>query len=390
MTRISRNEIEQLKSAEGPQSISIYMPTLQAGAETRQNHIRMKTLMQQAQLQLEACGLSESESHKALQPVRELVEDLAFWRQQGKGLAVFVRDGQRWLFKLGIDVDEFVAVSDRFHLRPLLPIAKEQVEAYVLAISQKSVRLFHADRFDIEAVALPAGVPESLAYSARFDDPERHVEFHTGSAGHGPGSDRPAQYHGQGVGTDKTQEKKVVVEFARKVDSGVTKVLGRHRAPLVLAATETMADIYREVNHYNFLHEQMLPGNPDALDAQDIHKRLRPLLTQAVEAQRQRDAERFQQADAAQQATDDLRKVLEAARNSQIETLFVRADEHAWGRYDPEQQDIEMHEQQQPGDADLLDPAAVGTYLHGGTVYNTAPEAMPAESTVAATLRYKA
>jgi hypothetical protein len=389
MTRILRNDIEQLKAAEGPQSISIYMPTIQAGAETRQNHIRMKTLMQQAQLQLEACGLSESESHKALNPVRQLVEDLAFWRQQDKALAVFVRDGQRWLFKLGIDVEEFVAVSDRFHLRPLLPIAEEQAEAFVLAISQKSVRLFHADRFDIEEVTLPESVPESLAVSARFDDPERHVEFHTGSASHGPGSDRPAQYHGQGVGTDKAQEKKVVIEFARKVDSGVTKRLSQTKAPLILAATESMADIYREVNHYSNLHEQTLPGNPDSLDAQEVHKRLRPLLTQAVEAKRQRDAERFQQAHVAEQATDDLRKVLEAARNSQIETLFVRADEHAWGRYDPEDQQVEMHEQQQPGDADLLDPAAVGTYLHGGTVYNAAPEAMPAESPVAATLRYK-
>ncbi|MBS3821835.1 MAG: hypothetical protein KGY81_08755 [Phycisphaerae bacterium] len=388
MTSVSRNDIDQLKAAEGPNAISIYLPTFQAGAETRQNHIRMKNLLQEAQRQLEACGFSESESHKAMAPARALVEDLAFWREQDTALSVFIRDGRQWVFKLPVEVNEFVAVCDRFHLRPLLQIVEETAEAFVLAISQKSVRLFHATRFDIEQLKLPDETPASIETLAAFDDTERHVEFHTGSPDHGPGNDRPAQYHGQGVGTDKAEEKKLVVEFARMVDDGVRTALRTQRAPLVLAAAESMADIYRGVTKYEPLHEEVLLGNPDLLRPEDLLERVRPLLTDIVEAARRRDAERFQKAAASRMAADELPMVLDAARNSQIETLFVRANDHAWGRYDPAAGDIETHDVQQPGDADLLEAAAIGTYLHGGTVHNVAPEAMPADSPVAATLRF--
>ncbi|MBE9009351.1 hypothetical protein IQ250_03945, partial [Pseudanabaenaceae cyanobacterium LEGE 13415] len=52
--------IEQPKSW----SISIYMPTVVAGAETRQNEIRFKNLIREAIQKLQETGLSEDEANE--------------------------------------------------------------------------------------------------------------------------------------------------------------------------------------------------------------------------------------------------------------------------------------------------------------------------------------
>jgi hypothetical protein len=49
-----------------------------------------------------------------------------------------------------------------------------------------------------------------------------------------------------------------------------------------------------------------------------------------------------------------------------------------------------VHEEQEPGDGDLFNYAAVKAYLNGGTVHVLRPEKMPGGRSVAATFRYQA
>jgi hypothetical protein len=59
-----------------------------------------------------------------------------------------------------------------------------------------------------------------------------------------------------------------------------------------------------------------------------------------------------------------------------------------WGKYDPISDFIEVYGQQLPGARDLLDLAAVETYLHRGATYAVKAEEMPVAAQVAAVMRY--
>jgi hypothetical protein len=50
--------------------------------------------------------------------------------------------------------------------------------------------------------------------------------------------------------------------------------------------------------------------------------------------------------------------------------------------------EVEEHEQEQTGDDELLDLAAMHTLLHGGTVYGVAPEEVPDQQSIAAVFRF--
>ena len=73
-----------------------------------------------------------------------------------------------------------------------------------------------------------------------------------------------------------------------------------------------------------------------------------------------------------------------------VDTLFIEIGAHVWGVYDEVANRIEIHDERQPGDEDLLDLAAVHTFLQGGTVHALRPENMPGENGLAATFRYAA
>lgn len=68
--------------------------------------------------------------------------------------------------------------------------------------------------------------------------------------------------------------------------------------------------------------------------------------------------------------------------------MFVAVGQQQWGRFDPQSDTVQLHEQEQPGDEDLLDFAAIHTLLNGGTVFAVQPDHVPGQSLVAAIFRY--
>jgi len=49
---------------------------------------------------------------------------------------------------------------------------------------------------------------------------------------------------------------------------------------------------------------------------------------------------------------------------------------------------LRLHKTAKPDDEDLLDFAAIQTFLHGGTVYAVEPEKVPDDAPLAAVFRY--
>jgi hypothetical protein len=121
MKSISKDEMKVLMNTQNPPCISLFMPTYRAGAEIQQNQIRLRNLLRQAEEELLAKGLRASEVKKLLEPLQGLLGNVIFWRQQSDGLAVFLSVDVFNYYCLPIHFDEFLVVTERFHVKPLLP-----------------------------------------------------------------------------------------------------------------------------------------------------------------------------------------------------------------------------------------------------------------------------
>ncbi|MBD3883722.1 hypothetical protein IFO70_18320 [Phormidium tenue FACHB-886] len=171
--------IEELKElVEQPQGlcVSIYMPTVQLGSETQQNSVRFKNLIRQAEAELEKHEVRSSEAGKFLQPALDLDEE-DFWQHQNTGLALFISEGFFRFYRVPIDLIELVVVSDRFHLKPLIPLLSGDDRFYILTLGQRDVRLLEANRYGITREIEIEGLPKSMDEALQYDETSKgHLE----------------------------------------------------------------------------------------------------------------------------------------------------------------------------------------------------------------------
>jgi len=378
MKILSREDLGILVQASTGPAVSMYMPTHTAG-ETEQDPIRLKNLVQEAEGQLVEYGLRAPDAHALLEPALQLVPDAHFWQHQSNGLAVFLSPDMFRYYRLPYQFPELVVVGERFHVKPLLPLFSEDGVFYVLAISQKRVRLLQCTRYHAREVT-PEAAPVSLGEALKYDQPEKQQQLHTA----GPGG--LAISHGHGVSKD--EDKVNILRYFQQVDRALGDVLAGEHSPLVIAAVDYLHGIYREANTYRYLFDEGIRGNPDDLSEETLQKQGWPVVQPYFESSRAEALEQYQEAISRGLATNDVKQALLAAQDGRVSTLFVATGVQQWGEFHPEARIIRLYRERRPGVTDLLDLAAATTLTRGGTVYALQPEEMPGETPVAALFRY--
>jgi hypothetical protein len=392
---LSKEELQELVNECQQACVSIYMPTQRAGKEVEQNAIRLKNRLEEAEKGLVAAGLRAPEARELLEPVRALLPDTTFWQHQSDGLALFISAGFLRYYRLPLDFESLTVVGGRFHFKPLLSLFAGDGRFYVLALSQDEVRLLQGTRYSVGQVNLE-NVPERLAEALKWDEPERNIQFHTstgapqgGSAWRSARGGRPAIFHGHGVDS-ASEHKEHILHYFRQVSEGMREILAGERAPLVLAAVDYLHPLYREANVYPHLVGQGIRGNPEGLDAKELHARAWAIVEPLFTAEREAAAARYRQlaGEGSAQASNSLEQVVPAAHFGRVETLFVALGTQVWGTFDPQVGAVELHQAARPGDEDLLDFAAVRTLSNDGTVYVAESGEVPGGASLAAVYRY--
>jgi hypothetical protein len=387
MDILTREDLRTLAEESGEWCVSIYTPTHRAGREAQQDPIRFKNLLDEARGYLLAAGLTAPEVWELIGPAESLLSNGFFWQHQGDGLALFLAPGMLRCYRLPIDFEPVVLVADRFHVKPLLPMFNANGQFYVLALDQQEVSLFQGTAYTVGEIDLDQ-VPGGLAEALKYDDHEKQLQFHTSTRQPGGAGDRPATFHGHGVGVD--DQKVDVLRYFQKVDKAVHPLLREEHAPLVLAGVGYLLPIYRKANTYPHLVDEGIEGSPKALGEREIHRQawdiVRPIF---VTEQREARAQYQALAGAGdERASGDPAAVVLAAHHGRVETLFVALGHHLWGTLDLDAGVVQLHGERKPGDQDLLDYAAVQVLLNGGTVYALDQEEIPGGGTVAAVFRY--
>jgi hypothetical protein len=386
MPLLARDELVALTETRPGPCVSIFMPTQRAAPARQQNPIDLKNLVREAEHALLEKGHRAIEIQPVLEPAWALVQNPSAWDRPGDSLALFLAPAFYREYHLPLPVEECVAVGDRFQIKPLLPAFTNGGIFYILAVSQKDVRLFLCTPQTVAQVDLE-DVPKSVAEALLYDDPERQVQFHPTTRPHA-GGQRGAMFHGHAEIADDAKDD--IRHYFRHVDDGLKRLLKSQRAPLVLAGVEFLHPLYRDANTYPNLLPRGVEGNPELLSAKELHGRAWLLVRPELERRMEAEAERYRQLEATTKlATHDVKAIVRTAHQGRIEVLWVALDRTRWGRYEPATNSVHVHPQPKPGDEDLLDLAAVKALLADALIFAVDHTKMPAkQADAAAILRY--
>jgi hypothetical protein len=383
-----RSDLDLLMTTQARPWVSIFMPTHRPGAEGHQDPIRLKNLVRQAEDRLVALGLRAPDAKKFLgEPQKLLVDDL-FWRDQQDGLALYCAPSFFRSYRLPLRFDETLVVGGRPYVRPLLPLLTAQCRFFILALSKQQVRFLSATRHattEIPVNGIPHSFDDAMKYD-EFDKPRRSRWVQPTGQGRSGHSEGGAVH--RGVGIEGEDSKENLLRYCQLIDRGLHQLLRDETAPLVVAAVEYLMPIYRAANTYAHLLDRGVEGNPDGFKPDDLHRHAWRVVEPHFRATEDEAVARFTSLGGTGRTSSEIREIVPASAEGRVDTVWVARDVQAWGRFDPTDESVQMHQTPEPGDLELLDLAAVQTILHGGTAYPLDRMKAPGDARLAAIFRY--
>jgi len=385
MYLLTKNKIRSLLKEHQSPCISIYMPTHQKGSEVEQDPIRFKNMMKQAENTLQEKGFQEPEINKLLKPANDLLKDSYFWRYQSDGLAVFLSPEDFHYYRLPLSFDEHAIVTNRFFIKPLIPLMTGEVQYYVLALNLNEIKLYQGSNFSLNEIRSD-DIPKSIEEILKYDDPEKQLQFHTGtSAQRGR---RAAMFHGQGVGKNDSLKKNSILRFFQAVDKGVRSELAGENSPLVLVGIDYLISIYKEANAYPHLFDEAVDSNPVNFSQEELHQKTWEIIESFFQQEQKEALSQYHQLLASDKASTEAEEIVKAAHHNRIKYLFVNLEVPVYGKYDAEHNQVDIRQHNQNENEDLTDLTITQTILHNGKVYALEPEKMPDQSLLAAVFRF--
>jgi hypothetical protein len=387
-TDLTPAELRSLVEAPPAASVSIYATMLRSGPEVRQNPVRLKNLLRQAADQLNHMGARVAAAKALAAEAGQLVgfvEDLS--REPKGGVALFLREGFSRAFKAPIEFAEQVAVNHRFHVTPLLQHLQGDGRLFVLAVSQKDVRLFEGDKHALREVDV-AGLPKSLVDALNIDEYVQSIQFHTEAPG-GRNSIKTGggMFHGH-AGGDQGDRKTDITLYFRALDNALNSYFRDETAPLVFAGVDYLFPIYQSANNYRGLVDRAVAGNPERWNPEQIHGPAWEIVKERFDADRTAAINQYGTLAARRQASDNLFEIIEKARIGRVGTLLIARGASEPGVIDRETGEASLTEKDAPNQEDLLGYAAALTIGNSGAVYLVEPNEMPTRSPIAALYRY--
>lgn len=357
------NGIDALLTRSEGRNVSIYMPSIRAGPDVRQNRTRFKNLVRDAARSLGSGG----DTRELLEPAETLLDDAPFWRHPGDGLCMLVAPDLAWRSWLPRPCEEAVVVADTFHVTPLVPLVADRTDYDVLALSRDEIRLHRGNRFGLEPVETDALSPENLDPGER--DFEKQLQFYTGTPSRGGARD--AVFYGTG-GTDADPDDDTIRRF-RRADVALWRVLRRNPQPLVLCGVDRLPSYYRRMSSHPRIVAEV-NANPFEFDSDELHRRTWRAVAPLFEAERVTALRRHRKLSGQRdpRAASRLEEILASAAKGRVAVLLAAG----------------IGATPRAGDENLRAVAVVETLRNDGLVYVVDAEQLPSDDGVAAILRF--
>lgn len=363
----TRAEIDLLAAHRGAPAVSIYIPTSPLTQKAQADRIVLKNALREAITQLAAV---ETET-RAIAPIEEgiseIIEDDRFWDTQANSLAIFAGPTFLRTFRLPNRLEANVQVSDRFHLKPLLRSVTFPQNAFVLAISIGGVRL----------VEISADLP---AHAVSV--PDLPTDFNDAL---GRGSHLEQGTMGK---TGNMSENALLNRYARAVDTALRGILNGHERPLIVAASEPLASIYRAISSYPHTADKAIGGNAERTPDHELAASAREILD-ALNAERlSKLSDLYSKREKQGRATGDIAQAAKAATFGAVDTLIVDMNDSVSGTLDDESGIVTFADQAGAKSYDVIDEIVSRAMKSGATIVSARREDIPGGGSLAAIQRF--
>ncbi|WP_295445954.1 hypothetical protein [uncultured Thiodictyon sp.] len=349
-------------------AVSLFLPTTPVSLETDADRILLKNLTREGIARLQTAGADPRRLAALAEELDDLIDDHAFWRYQAHGLAIYATPDNLRTFRVPNVLEPLVAVSDRFHLKPLLRSITFCNACYVLALADCGVHLIEV------AADLPAdevkvvGMPKDLASSV--EEAGRADLSHSGRLA--------------GAEGDKVRLR----QYARTVDSALRGLLAGSDIPLVLASGAALGAIYRSVNTYPHLVAQGVPDTPERRTAEELAAAARRVLGGLYREQLAKWTALYTQRATEGRATTDIAQAARAATCGAVQSLLVDRDQPLHGTVGETDGAVTFADDPGAGTDGVIDEIARRVLSSGGQVLSVPQADLPGGQPLAAILRY--
>jgi len=369
----TRDDVDALAAVREHPCVSIYLSTTPLPKDADMARVELKNQVSEAVQQLRAADTDRHLIEQQEEILVDLIEDVDFWRLLSYSLAIFATPTTVRTFRLPNRLSTALEVSDRFYLKPLLRAVTFPQAAFVLALAQNSVRLLEISaESPVYAVSVP-GLPNDVADAVGLPSI----------------NGRTQDSHIMGGRIQGGEGQKVRMrQYARAIDRALRPVLSGLDLPLILAAAEPLAGIYRSVNSYPNLTDAIIGGNPEETPDEDLGRAARGILDELYAAELDELVDRMASRAAHGRAVTDLSDVARAATYGAVETLFVDIDQSVPGLVDEETGAVTLSDSEDAVSYGVVDEILRRALLSGAEIFAVRADDMPGGGAVAAGVRF--
>lgn len=390
MTTATKSElnletIEALLEQREGWCVSIYMPTHRAGKEIREDPIRLKNRITEAEEQLEKAGVDSTKIRQLCEAARERCDfdeeaNREFWRHQTDGLALLLNDGEEQMFHLQSSVKELTLVARRFHIKPLLKSLQQDQEYCVLAVSRDRVRFLEGSASGLSERPVE-DLPESLQ-AVISGDHQKGFNLHSFRVSAAGGENAVPHGHVE------TNDEHELRRFFRTIDEALSDVLKNDKRPLIFAGVDELFPYFKDTTEYSNVVSEAVTGNPDDLSDEQLHEKAWPVVQQVLRKKQDEAVQRWGKAAHTELGEQDLSNLVVAAHDGRIDTLLLAEGSAQWGTYDEQNRTVQTESESTADNYDLLDLAAAKTLLSDGDVVFVDADRLPDGQMAAAICRF--
>jgi hypothetical protein len=291
-----------------------------------------------------------------------------FWHQQANGLAVLATTRMIRTFRLPQSPKPLAEVADRLHLTPLIRAMTSPHDIFVLALAEESVRLIHAfanyPPVRLQIPDLPKNAEEATRRpSIHVRAPRRRLQNLEG-------------------------EKVLLHKYVAKVAQAIQGALAGLNTPLVLAAAEPIASIFRSVNAYPRLADEVIEGNPDLVTDAQLEDAAIPILDHIYSRELKAAVALYDELKP-ERATTDISYAAHAATAGAIDQLLVDLDAVVPGLVSDIDGSVTYSASDDAETYSVVDEVARRALFTGARVMGARSEELPDRAPLAAILRYE-
>lgn len=305
---MKRQDIILLQQVRGYPSVTITLPTHRTSPENKQDPIRLRNLIKQADERL----LKEF-SRREVQPILDRLAGLAEgidFRYVLDGLALFVNRDVGHVYRLPFTIRERLVVDETFLTRDLVFAMNRTPRYWTLVLSEKPTRLYE-------------GTLDNLIEVNEGGFPMTHE---------GPGGEAPLP-GGTGINKSAHRDERHR-QFFRQIDAALKTFMAGDPLPLALVGVERHIAFYREITGHADAIIAGVTGSHDKTPPHDLARLVWPAVEAGLLEKRLEISSELEKAAGERKLVSTIGEIWRLAGEGRGRILLVEEGFHYPGRVD--------------------------------------------------------